>query len=74
MDEFDEIDANAATRPYWAQRHGEGARSIDLQTACSLFRSVVEALLAEDLFQEWAGYACVDDVLCSNQGFSTMSS
>ncbi len=68
MDDFDELDANPATRPYWAQRHGEAARSIDLQTACSLFRSVVETLLAEDLFQEWAGYTCVDDGYVAGRG------
>src|SRR5918999_581355 len=61
MDEFDKFETGTVSRRYWAQRHGEGAHHIDLRTACSLFRSVIEALVAEDLLQEWAGYECVDD-------------
>jgi hypothetical protein len=54
MDDFDGIETDAVSRRYWAQRQGECAHRIDLRTAYSLLRSVIEAFVGEDLLQEWA--------------------
>ena len=46
-------------RCYWSQQIGTQGR-LDLATAATLVRSLVETLTGEDYFTQWAGYSCVD--------------
>lgn len=46
---------------YWAERHGFQPDRLELDEAARLFASVVAEADANDRFQKWFGYHCVDD-------------